>query len=240
MHSPSAQIEERSVLHRRFRLLEFLVLFSVGLGIFLVTGKLIAGAILPAIYAGWSSFRTAWWILCSDHNIARRRICATFCIATGFWKVSASAFSSVITFLIVAHFTGNPPDMQRFATTMITLTSGVALTTLVGLVAAISAAYTRTLVWVHPRLREITDGELNEAANLPPLYYFNHGIFVLATSLAFPLLALASYLLIDYKSDLFSHCVLITSTALALISYVWLSSKIIATHPEDCWNDVGQ
>jgi hypothetical protein len=217
-------------------LVEFLLLLAVGIVIFLATNEPIAGAVLPSIYAGWRSFRTALWILRSDQSLSRARVCCAFCIATAFWQGAAAALVSVIVFVIVANFTGKAPNMQRFAATMITLASGVALTTLVGLTAAITAKMAGIRVWVHPRLREMVNNQLETVVDLPPHRYFNHAVFVIATSLAFPVLSLCCALLIDFRSGLFTAAVLIAGSFLAIASYSWLASRIVAMHPAECWD----
>ena len=191
--------------------------------------------VLPSIYAGWRSFRTALWILRSDQSVSRARVCCAFCIATAFWQGAASALVSVIVFVIVENVTGNAPNMPRLAATMITLASGVALTAIVGLTAAIAAKMAGIRVWVHPRLREMVNNQLEAVVDLPPYRYFNHAVFVAATTFALPVISLCCALLIECRSGLFTAAVLITGPFLAIVSYSWLASRIVATHPAECW-----
>ena len=238
MNDSSIPLEGEFVPHRPKHLIEFLLILAIGIVIFLATKKPIAGAVLPSIYAGSRSFRTAFWILSSDQSLSRARICCAFCMATAFWQAAVSALVSVIVFVIVANLTGNAPNMQRFAVTMIMLAGGVAFTTIVGLTAAIAALMAGIRVWVHPRLREMVNGDLEAVVDLAPHRYFNHAVFVIATSLAFPVLPLCYVLLIDFRSGLFTAVVLIAGPILAIVSYNWLASRIVATHPAECWEQV--
>jgi hypothetical protein len=235
MSASTIPFERRLVRQRRIIVFEFVLLLAVGIVVFLVSNNLFVGAVLPSIRAGWRSFRTGLWILQSDHRRSRARICFAFCIATAFWQAAAAALGSVIVFVIVAHFTGNAPNMNRFAATMLQLSSGVALTTVVGLAASIAAATANIRVWVHPMLREIAHDDLTTIVDLPAHRYFNHAVFVLATSLACPVVASCGFLLIDFKSGLFTSVVLTVGPFLACVGYVWLASRIIATHPAECW-----
>jgi hypothetical protein len=235
MNDSSIPLDVAFVPQRRKFIVEFLLFVAVGTVIFLLTNGPIAGAVLPSIRAGWGSFRTGFWVLHSDQYVSRARICAAFCIATAFWQAAAAALVSVLVFVIVVNLGGNAPDMQGFGATMISFTCGVALTTIVGLMAAIAAMIAGIRVWVHPRLREMVHDALERATDLPPHLYFNHAIFVLATSLAVPFVLLCGVLILDFRSGLFTAVVLIAVPLLAIVSYSWLSLRIIATHPAECW-----
>ena len=70
---------------------------------------------------------------------------------------------------------------------------GVALTSLVGRTASIVALTRGLRVWVNPKLRDLVDDDLRAIESLPVRPFFNHAVFVLATSLAFPVLVLRSW-----------------------------------------------
>ena len=235
MNDSSSSLDVTFVPQRRKLIVDFLLLVSVGTVIFLMTNGSIWGAVLPSIRAGWGSFRTGIWVLHSDQNVSRARICSAFCIATAFWQAAAAAFVAVIVFVIVVRLSGKAPDLQQFGATMISLTCGVALTTIVGLMAAIAAAVAGIRVWVHPRLREMVHDALEKATDLRPHLYFNHAIFVLATSIASPVVLLCGLMILDFRSGLFTAVVLTAGPLLAIAIYSWLSLRIIATHPAECW-----
>jgi len=220
---------------QRQKLLVRFLLLAVGVIIFLVTNEPMAGAVLPSMNAGWRSVRTALWILRSDQRRGRARVCAAFCLATAFWQAAASALVSVILFGIVYHATGREPNLQRFAATMWMLAGGVVLTSIVGLAAGISAWILAIRVWVHPRLRELTNGDLEAAVDLSPQRCFNHAVFVIGTSLACPITCTFAFLLIEFRSGLFTGSMMIATYVLGVVSYWWLASRTVATHPAECW-----
>jgi|GEM_PF-1431944 len=215
----------------------FLGSVAIGYLVFVVTNNPIAGAGLPAIRAGWESVRTGWWILRTDRDIARGRICFAFCIATAFWQGATAAFVSVVMFIAIEKIGGGPPGIPQFAATMITLACGVGVTALTGLVATLAAAIAGVRVWVNPGMRKLAKGDLNQVSAIPSHQYFNFAIFVLATSLALPVVLLCMVLLIAPPSPWSSLAVLILGPILVIAGYLWFSGRIIAEHPGACWPD---
>ena len=142
----------------------------------------------------------------------------------------------MIVFVAVFHLFGKPPKMDRFAVTMTVLAVGVSLTTLVGLAATMAAAVTGVRVWVHPRLRELVHGELENAAHVAPNDYFNHAVFVVATSIGLPATSLSALLIINPRSGVVTATVLIGGALFSIVCYCWLSLRTIAQHPSDCWS----
>lgn len=215
--------------------IQFVALLIAGLIIFLLTKIPIAGAILPGVRAGWNSLSTGIWILRTDERRGRGRICAAFCLAVAFWKAAAVAFISVLAFIAMLYVFGDDPDMDRFAATMLMLAGGVTVTAVIGLAASVAAATIHIRVWIHPRLREMTDDKLRALEELPLRPGFNHAVFVLATSLAVPPLAICAFCLIEFVSMQFTLAILFFGPFLAVTGYMWLSSRILATHPAECW-----
>ena len=118
---------------------------------------------------------------------------------------------------------------------MITLTGGIVLTSLIGLLATIGARAARIRLWIHPALPEILGDVLKggDSGTMPP--GFNHAIFVLITSLATPALASAGYILIQPGSVLRAMLVFGLMVVLVIVSYGFLARRIIADHPSQCW-----
>ena len=112
---------------------------------------------------------------------------------------------------------------------------GVALTSLVGRTASIVAQTRGLRVWVNPKLRDLVDDDLPTIESLPVRPFFNHAVFVLATSLACPVLVLNCLMLVDFKSGLFTLAVLTTGPLLVFAAYVWTATRIIANNPGEYW-----
>ena len=235
---------ERPRLRRWF---PFVSAVAVGIILFLATKNVFASAILPSLVAGWSSFYTGLWLLQSDQRRTRARTCFAFYLAAACWKSAAAALTTVIVFAFVAELTGKDPTMEQFSATMLTLVAAVVLSTLIGLGATCSAVAYRIRVWVHPRLRARLDGNLSSVARLDSTHDgFNHAIFVVATSLAFPIVALGGGSLVLLLADetpnevemipaIVSFVTLFAGPFAMIPLYAWLSSRIIARNPQECW-----
>ena len=223
------------VVFNRKTVLELAGLLLVGVVLFLATGHPWLGVVLPSLRAGWRSLRTAAWVFAADPDRRRAVVGGVFCLALGCWKVAAMSATTVLVMVVVAKATGQLPRMERFAAVMITLTGGIVLTSLIGLLAAIGARAARIRLWIHPALPEILGDVLKggDSGTMPP--GFNHAIFVLITSLATPALASAGYILIQPGSVLRAMLVFGLMVVLVIVSYGFLARRIIADHPSQCW-----
>ena len=220
----------------QYQLGEFALMLIPAVALLLLTDNVAVAAALPSINAGSKSFISGIWILSTDQQHLRARICAAFLFATGCWRAAAAALISVIVFVAVFHLFGKPPNLERFAVTMTILAVGVSLTTFVGLAATMAAAVTGVRVWVHPRLHELLHGELENAAHLAPNDHFNHAVFVVATSTGLPATSLSAQLIITPRSGAVTATVLFGGVLFAIACYRWLSSQTIAQHRSDCWS----
>lgn len=220
---------------KRKTVIKFLLSFGIGAAIFLTTNNTIAGTVLPSIHAAWGPLRTGWWTFRADYRRLRAVICFAFYLATACWHAAAAAFGSVLLFVVLAMLFGDEPTMDVFAATMLMLVIGLVFATIVGLAASTAAAITSVRLWVNPKLRDMVDGDLARVIELPADPGFNHAVFVLATSLALPVLAASGYLIAVVIAGWLTLAVLTVGPLLALTSYFWLSSRIIATHPAECW-----
>jgi hypothetical protein len=237
---------------------------AFGVILFLVSGNAIAGAVLPSLNAGWSSFSTGLWLLRTDERLARAITCFVFYLATACYQAAAGALAGMLFFLAVEELTGKNPTQDEIEAVLLTLLGAVVGTTLVGLLATFLAYVNRIRVWVHPGLRSKLRGRLasvarlevagNSSAKRAAVLWtrhagFNHAIFVLAISLIFPVAALGCGALIFMISDsapndisvfqVVTTMTLVFGGPLAMIPvYALLSARIIAPHPRDCWPEV--
>ena len=81
----------------------------------------------------------------------------------------------------------------------------------------------------------MTGGNLSAIKQLPLGIGFNHAIFVVATSWAFPILVFCCFLLVDFRSNAFTSAVILTGTLLGILGYMFLSSRMIAAEAASCW-----
>ncbi|MEE3364295.1 MAG: hypothetical protein VX304_01520 [Planctomycetota bacterium] len=220
----------------RFRIsLQFLVLLVVGIILFLLTGHLWLGVVLPSLRAGWRSGQTAVWVLRTD--VVRRRavIGGLFCVAMACWKSAASAFVSLLAIVGTVVVLGQEPNVERFAAVMTVLAGAVVLTSLIGLAGAVAALLKGVRLWVHPELPAILEASRREEVSPVLSRKQNHAIHVLATSLSVPLLFAGAWVLVEPGSGVRALVVMGTSVALVAIGFVWLAPRIIAEDVATGW-----
>ncbi|MGD0383445.1 MAG: hypothetical protein ABSA77_07995, partial [Thermoguttaceae bacterium] len=180
----------------------------------------------------------------------RARICFTFYIAEAFCKVAAAAFVTIAISVVAATKFGINPNINELNATMIPFVVGIVINTLVGICAIVAAVFYKIRVWVHPHLRTILHDDLNYVSMLRlPNYGFNHAIFVIATALVSPLAVIGTVcMMIMTVGKTIQECssvsgiilgfFVIFGGPLAMIPcYAWLSSRIIARNPQECWPD---
>ena len=228
----------------RFGPVLFALTLLVATLLYIATGEMILAILLPCLHGGWSTFRTGFWLLNVDPRKRRACICFAFYMAAACWKAAAAAF----TFILLAMITGIEPNMKDVDANLLVLASGTVCNTIVGLIAICAALFFEIRVWVHPRLRKQVQGDLSLAAKLEPRQSgFNCAIFVVGTALVFPpIIADVIYFAvqtIDRKvnapvnaSHLMFMLLVLFGGPLAMIPcYAWLSSRIIARSPRECW-----
>jgi hypothetical protein len=232
-------------LKRSFALLGTLVIAGV---LYFLTNELVVAVVLPCLHGGWHTMETGIWLLASDPYRCRARVCFAFYFATACWKAAAVALFTVLLFGLAEAMTGVKQNIDEFAATMLVVAGGVVFNTFVGIGATTTALFHKIPVWVHPHLRSMVHNELSMVTNLHPARCgFNHAIFVVATTLVFPLLCIGTACLLvatvgkgrnDVESVPAILFTLVTTFGgpIAMIPcYAWLSSRIIARTPQQCW-----
>jgi hypothetical protein len=227
--------------------LPWLIVAGAALIIHQLTGNTTLAAALLYAQAWWKPFRCGLWLCGVDPLASRGRACFWFYLAMACWNAAASAFTTVVVFMAVDSLTGRPPPMDELAMTMLTLAGGVCLSTVIGIIAVTFALYGKVRIWAHPGVRERCRGDFSRVGNPGRVYHgFNHAVFVVAMALFFPFLATGIGLLIwgaanDRPNEVRTVTALIEVFfllvgPLAMIPvYAFLSSRIIARTPADCW-----
>lgn len=215
----------------------------VGIVIYLFTGSPLVGVTVASTHAAADGLSTALWLLRSHPSQAAALIGALFHVSAACWQVAAHALITVLAMMFAAEFVRAAPNLDDFAVTMLALSSGVVLTTLLGLLGTCLALRYGVKVWVRPKLRQ----ELHQVDVLRINGFsrrFNYAVFVIGTSLVFPVVAVASGLLIVFTANpnhtsmpgaIFSFVLLIVGPLIAIGVYVWISHRILARTPAEYW-----
>ena len=225
--------------------------FVAGVLVYLATRDPVAGAVLPAAGAGVGYVGTGLWVWRFDPFRTRARICLVFYLAAGCWRAAAAAVAAVIAFVVMANLFDRRPDLDRFSATMLVLIAGVALSTVLGLVATVAALVTRTRVWINPNLRALLeDGDPEDAGRRVGR---NHAVAVVGTALVVPMIAACGAVLVAKTADgrppaefegvasVVSTLLLVFGGLLAMIPlYAWVSARVLARTPRECWPPDGK
>ena len=242
MSEPTTIFDDANARPSRFGPFLFAFTLLAAALLYIATGEMILAVILPCVHGAWNSIRTGIWLFNSDPRRSRARICLIFYIATACWKAAAAA----LTFIVVMILTGLEPNMKDFIANLLVLFGGIIFNSIFGLVAIGAAVFYKVRIWVHPRLRQQVQGDLRLVASLTPFQIrINYAIFVVATALlVLPVIADVAYfayltagnaIITDTGKIIFMVIVLIGGPICMVPCYAWLSSRIIARSPCECW-----
>lgn len=228
----------------------FVMALLAAMLLYLATKSPVMSAILPCLHGGWNTFRTGVWLIRIDPCRSRARTCFVFYSAAACWKAAAAALASVGLSVFVADKIGVQLNPDDFIPAALVTGGGIVLNTLLGLAAICAALVYRIRVWVHPRLHAATSGDLRLVTRLSRLQSgFNHAIFVVATTLVFPAVLLGAFglaILTVGKNPnevesvpvmVFGFAAIFGGPIAMIPCYAWLSSRIIACSPQECWSE---
>lgn len=220
---------------RRNRL-EFFLILAVGIAAFLLTDDPRAGAVLPAVYAGWGAGWTTVWLWRHDGDESRRRACVWFGAAMTCGLGAASAFATVLLCLVTAWMSGGPPDMDRFAATMVTLLVCGLLTAGLGFVGSVMAWRCGRRVWIHPQLPRMLDAELRFLGGWgwnPQT--MNFAALVAAVVVSLPTIAICLLPAVNFQAGAWTMVPLSAAPLLAVGGSVFVIVRVAAVDPVECW-----
>ena len=222
---------------RQLVCLQLVLLLALGVVAFVMTGQPLIGILLPSIRASWRSLQTAIWLVRFDRPRSRGVICGLFCVATGCWKIAASALLSLVCMMVFFYLTAVAPNMDRFAAVMTTLTIGVVMPSGLGLMASVAAWAVGLRVWVHPDLPDMLDKARQWSAAEPGQAKWNHAMLGLVTPLAVPDVGGCGFVLLQPGSIVRALSIYGITLLVVLVTYWWLAPRILAEDPLACWSD---
>jgi hypothetical protein len=215
--------------------------------LYLISGSILAGAIVPVMAAVQPSFRAAKWIRRNDPESNRARACSRFLIAVGCWTALWTGLAAVLVLVAVSVFAGEEPtESQGIASLLVVVVAAVA-TSLIGLWAAWTAWRHRIRVWAHPKLMHLANYKFANLSSLVvPQPTCNHAVYATAISLAFPPMALGTGWMIFQAltappaRDAAIHFVsgfslLLGGPVLSLGVLFTMSNRLFANGPAECW-----
>lgn len=196
--------------------------------IFLTLGPQFSAAILTALYVARDSFQSAAWVYANDPRPDRGKICAIFHVSVGIWMGAPTALVTLGIIAFLHHYLKVPLDMDRANRVLISLFSAIGVSAILGGVASIAAYWKGIRVWVNRRfLRALAEEQAGRHIRS------NYGIFVTATSLTLPALAVLAVVLQKEVHVAVGALIVPGTMFFVLVPLFWLSSRIFATSPMD-------
>ena len=232
------------------RHVEFFVNVLIGCLIVAATTNAIAGALLLWVHMAWRPVDNAIYVLTNDPWRMRGRVMAAFYVAAGCWLASAGALVElVVVFRGLEVYFGVKVNPDSILYGLISMFSGLAACSVIGLIACLFAAIDPVRVWFQPSCRPSFDSlpsPTEQAALNPRPVRFNYAVFVIATALMFPIVVACSMALVVMTKDVpadeattknlwWGMPLIFGPPIAAILLYAWLSSRIVAQTPEECW-----
>jgi hypothetical protein len=218
----------------------WLILLGAAAVVYELSSNGMLSAAMLAGDAGWSSLWCGWWLLRADPQRARAWVCFWFYLAAACLRTAVVALLIVLIFIWIECKMGQQvPEAERNAV-LLAWFGGLFLATVLGDVAIALALRAKVRVWVHPSVRRRCRGDFTHIGDVRPGYCdFNHAFAVVVISLTTSVIgAVAIPLSSPAEENWLSHTLLVLMFVglFAMIPvYAWLSPRVIADGPEDCW-----
>lgn len=229
-------------MSRTFELLSWPILLAIGVIVYAVTKNVFLGALLCSLRAGWPVVQSWRVIRAVDRLPRRRRVLFLFYCATACWRTAASALISILVFILFDKALGHKVDFDHITATLLVLFGGIVFNTVIGLAGVICAVASGQRVWVNPTLFKMVKRwarTRDEAEFARPR--FNYVIFTIGTAVSLPSL-IPGLVLLSFVGQAgqalyvnLGFVLLLLGFPIAIASYFYLSHRIVAWTPNDCW-----
>ncbi len=203
-----------------------LILVVLCIAMVLTLGPELSTALLMSAFIARRSFQSAAWVYVHDPLPVRGKVCAVFHVSVGIWLGAPSALLTIGGLFIANKHFQIPLDLDRANRALISLFSAIGISAILGAVASLVALRQQVRVWVNPHFCRALAEELAGRH-----IRSNYGLFVTATSISIPALAVLAVVLRNELPPAVGMAVLPVTLLVVLIPLFWLSSRIFATSP---------
>lgn len=226
------------------RAILFVLGLAVGWLVFRVTQNLVVSVAVQFVLSGWPAVSTGLWLFNRDDHFGRAWACLFFSLAIAAWNSAASAVASIL--ILASIFQKAQPPENEIAAILVSLLLAVALCLLLGYIAIAIAIVFSVRVWLHPDIRDdlVAEPELRATTNNDD-QRLNRAFPIVAANVISPPCILATItmtLALIWNANApnealawVSICMLFGGPLAAIPIYVWLSRRILARKPADCW-----
>jgi len=198
------------------------------LAILLTLGPKFSTSILMAVFVARHSFQSAAWVYANDPRPDRGKICTMFHVSVGIWLGAPSALLTLGIIVFSHKYLQVPLDMARANRTLLSLFSAIGISAILGGVASLVALWKGVRIWVNPHFcRALAEEQAGRHIRS------NYGLFVTATSITVPVLAVLAVVLMNEVHPAIAAAVVPVTILVVTIPLSWLSSRIFAAGPTD-------
>lgn len=231
-----------------------ILVLGVSVAIFLMTKNPLWPALLPYLVAAWPSVQSAFWLRWNDPWPQRSKTFFWFYLAAGGCKAAGASFFVLAFFVFAAGLFGHDMTLELFSRTILVFMVGAAISTFLGIMGLVQATRRNIRVFVIPNLVYLCGGTQDGVERVAGTYLgINHAIYVVATSIFFPLGVLGALLagwgfsahvlgggIVPQVSSIIGLLMLMPGMLLAIPVYVYFSHRVVAQSPMECWWELFQ
>ena len=210
----------------------------------LTYNPLIAGC-LPYLKAGWPAAQTAFWLKWSDPWRARGTVGFLFHLCMALFRAGACGTVCIIGMAVVFHVRQQQPNLIPVAVAISTILLGCILSSILGGIGVFIALRHGIRIYVATKLFKICRGDFAVAKTLAPrLDRTNPGNFIIIVAIVTPIMAFWFGAMLttlpnqaqQQQETLPVILLLLPVLCIAgIAAAVWLSGRIMARTPAECW-----
>ena len=231
----------------------WLIVFSISVGVFALTFSPLLAMTLPYLRAGWPAFQTGFWLRKADPWPARGRVGFWFHLAMAGFRAAVVGVFTLVATMVIAQQLQRDPDFTQGMIALGVILAGVVLSFSFGWWGTVIAMRHGIRIFVISDLKRLCQGDFFQFVRLPVRSYpVNPATYVMAVAIAAPSLALwfAAMLLAmpqpgepDLQGLQMSRAMLLLALlpvlgVLIIVLLIFLSQRMIAQSPLECWGAV--
>jgi|GEM_PF-6580802 len=220
---------------------------AISLGLLFLTFNPLLSGLLPYLRAGWPAFQTAVWLKQSDPWKARGTVGLVFHLCMAGFLAGSCGVACIVGTILVADAFNREPNQVALMIALGAILFGCLLSFIFGWLGVVIAVRHRIRVYVMSNLYQVCRGDFRIAMALPPhVHRTNPANFIIAIAATVPLLALWFVMMLasmpapgnneeETKMVLFVLSLLPLVGIMCIAVVVFLSRRIMASSPADCW-----
>lgn len=221
-------------------------IISVSIVVLVLTLNPLLTGILPYLRAGWPALRTAFWLKKSDPWKARGTVGFLFHLCLALFRAGICAFICVLSTAFFSSMIQKEAHLTTLMIAILTILLGCFMSSIIGWIGIVIALRNRVRIFVMSNLHSICRGDFTVAKTLGTgrngTNPGNYVIAVVTSSSLFAIWFVAMLISVppqvngENKTALFILlCLLPVLVITCVILVDFLSKRIMAKSPAECW-----